>query len=148
MLLGLLGCSPVVETPDSNAVWWDLEEPEQIEVALDAARLEVAVEGLGIGEIDLVPRRMEVDELDLGTLRLDQHHGGVRVLGGELIVHLDRHGELVGMSDYLVPEIDVSTWPRLSPISYSGDAGQYRLWIRMRNSGSPTDVDMCADWPT
>ncbi len=33
-------------------------------------------------------------------------------------------------------------------ISYTGDAGQYRLWIRMRNSAATTSVDMCADWPT
>jgi len=109
MLLALLACTPT----ETNPVWWDLDEAEQVEVALAGARIDVALSGMGIDQVS--PRRFDVDELDQATLRLEQTYDGLRVVEGELIVHLDAQGEVVGMNDYLVPDIVLDTRPLVGP---------------------------------
>lgn len=65
------------------------------------------------GLSDLVPTRLEVDELQMADLRVQQHHRGVPVFGAEAMVHLDRDGSLVGLTDHLLDGLDVDVTPDL-----------------------------------
>lgn len=74
---------------------------------LEPLALERGLEGLS----ELVPNRLEVDELGMADLRVQQLHRGVPVFGAEALVHLDETGALVALTDNLLPDLDVDTTP-------------------------------------
>ncbi len=58
---------------------------------------------LDADEIEIV--RVEVDDLAIGHVRLQQHHAGVPVFGGEAIVHVDAQGRLTALSDEIARRV-------------------------------------------
>ncbi|MGC8916675.1 MAG: M4 family metallopeptidase [Thermoanaerobaculum sp.] len=65
------------------------------------------------GEDGFAPRVVERDELGQEHVRLQQTYRGLKVVGGELIVHMDaRH--ILGVNGQFVPEIDLEVVPRIS----------------------------------
>ncbi len=111
LLLALASCAT---SPSQEAAWTGLDEQQRLDLALEGAHLDRTLSGLGIEREDMHVRSFEVDELELGTLRMAQRHQGLRVFEGEIIVHLGRDGQLVGASDHLVDNIRVDTAPWLT----------------------------------
>lgn len=67
-------------------------------------------------------------------MRYRQHRAGVPVLGGELIVHLDRRGAVISVSGEALPSADdVATTPRL-PAAAAASIAAY--WLA-REAGHP-----------
>lgn len=62
----------------------------------------------------LLVRRVEVDELGLVHVRMQQHVGNVPVFGGDVIVHLDRDGAVLGFTDELRPDMTLDVKTELS----------------------------------
>ena len=58
-------------------------------------------------------RKTETDEIGQVHARLEQRYHGLRVVGGELIVHLERD-KAVGVNGRFVPDLALSTRPALS----------------------------------
>lgn len=59
-------------------------------------------------EVDeMMIRTIEEDDLGMTHVRLDQHYRGVRVVQGELIVHLDKELIVKSVSGMTVPGINV-----------------------------------------
>lgn len=120
--LGVSACDgPLAEdsdaTPDSaltgEALFHDGSVAE-LETArtLAAAHLAPLAAERGLdGLSDLVPNRLDVDELQMADVRVQQHHRGVKVFGGEAMVHLDQTGALIGVQDHLVADLDVDVVP-------------------------------------
>jgi thermolysin len=65
-------------------------------------------------EADLRETRLAVDGLGMAHRRLQQTHGGVPVLGGEVIVHLGPDGAVRRVTDDLLPRVQAETTPRLA----------------------------------
>jgi bacillolysin/thermolysin len=60
-------------------------------------------------------RRVEPDpRLGWSHVRLDQHYQGVPVFGRQLVVHVDKQGQIMGVNGQFEPGLDVSTEPVLS----------------------------------
>ena len=66
----------------------------------------------GAGELKVA--RVHFDEAGDAHDRVMQTIDGVPVVGGEAIVHLDRGGRMLGVTDYLVRDLRVETKPALS----------------------------------
>jgi len=99
-------------TPNSDS-------PEQIRLATDNAlkHLEDNLERLGVDSLDdLEIRRVRIDELGMAHVRLQQTWKGVEVFEGEIIVHLDKTGTPVDLTNNIVQFIatDLRVTPRLS----------------------------------
>lgn len=117
--LGLAACATEVPGGDPEA---DLSgepifragsvaELEQARVLAERHLSPLADErGLG-GVHELVPDRIELDELNMADVRVQQYKDGVPVFGGQAHVHLDETGQLVSVYDHLVPDLDIDTVP-------------------------------------
>jgi Zn-dependent metalloprotease len=71
--------------------------------------------GLQNAHGQLVPVRESVDARGNTHVRLTQHVQGVKVLGGDMIVHFDARGQLRSLGGRLVPGTDsISITPRVS----------------------------------
>jgi len=127
LLLGLLGpvaCQTELPDDSSGDVEADLTgetlfhdgSNAELEVARGLAERRMAplVERHGLnGLADLVPTRVEVDELGMADVKVQQHFHGVPVFGGEALAVFDATGSLAELSDHLVSDIDVDTTPDL-----------------------------------
>lgn len=56
-----------------------------------------------------------IDEDGTEHVRFDRHHKGLRVIGGDLVVHTHRQGSLQGISHTLTQLIDLSSRAQLTP---------------------------------
>lgn len=65
------------------------------------------------GEDAFLARQVERDELGQEHVRLQQTYRGLPVVGGELIVHLDRD-RVLGINGQFVPDVELSVEPKLS----------------------------------
>ncbi|MCB9743615.1 MAG: M4 family metallopeptidase [Alphaproteobacteria bacterium] len=66
---------------------------------------------MGVFEDDLVAMKLQVDHLGQSHARVQQTYEGLAVFGGEAIVHLAADGALRGVTNKLVPEVEVDTSP-------------------------------------
>ena len=86
--------------------------------AVDA--LEVHRDAIGRGPQDGFAYRLEEkDALGQSHVRMSQTYRGIRVLGGEVIVHVDGDG-LMGMNGRFVSGLDLPALPALSPNESAG----------------------------
>ncbi|HQU86146.1 MAG TPA: M4 family metallopeptidase [Pyrinomonadaceae bacterium] len=72
-------------------------------------------EGTSPTDFDVIS--MNRDELGLVHTKVQQRYRGIKVFGGEAIVHLDRNGELFDVTNDVAAEVDearISAEPRLS----------------------------------
>jgi uncharacterized repeat protein (TIGR01451 family) len=60
-------------------------------------------------------KRTDADTLGFHHVRLAQLHQGLRVLGGDLIVHFDRRGDAYQVNGQYVPDLAVNIQPSLTP---------------------------------
>ena len=60
---------------------------------------------------ELVPKRIDRDQLGMRHIRFQQQHRGLNVLGGDMIAHFDAAGNLRAVNGYYEPEIDLETSP-------------------------------------
>jgi Zn-dependent metalloprotease len=80
-----------------------------------AANLMAKRADLGLDEAhSFAIRRVDGDELGQTHTRFQQHYNGVRVWGGEAIVHQDQEGSFLPMTSELKANINISTLPSLS----------------------------------
>ena len=110
---------PAEGTAEAAAVFTPSGDVEQRTLAETISRAHVAVnlEALGVErEEDVEIKRVRIDELSLAHTRIQQKFKGVPVFEGEAIVHLDRHGNLSGVTDGFVKRIrpTLSVKPTLS----------------------------------
>jgi Zn-dependent metalloprotease len=102
-----IGCDddddhPCVACPEPNPA---------IVAALDYVEAHRAESGLR-DEVDQVsPYRVQEDELGMTHVRCHQLYKGVRVEGGELIVHLDAALEVFGVSNGILQNVEVNVGP-------------------------------------
>jgi len=59
-------------------------------------------------------KKSERDYLKFEHVRLQQHHQGVPVYGGELIVHFNPEGKITAVNGNYLPDITVSATPKLT----------------------------------
>lgn len=86
----------------------------ELEVARGLAERHLApmVEQHGLSGLgDLVPTRVEVDELGMADVKVQQHFHGVPVFGAEALAVFDETGHLTELTDHLQTDIDVDTTP-------------------------------------
>lgn len=102
----------------------------ELELARTLASRHLAplVEARGLAGLhELVPTRLEIDELGMADLKVQQHHQGVPVFGAEALVHLDETGALHSLTDHLLADLDVDTTPAVDEADAVeravGDAG-------------------------
>ncbi|MEO0605362.1 MAG: M4 family metallopeptidase, partial [Myxococcota bacterium] len=107
----LAGC--VAPTPREKAPRFRVDAPDsaQIEaVARDHLRAVAATDDID----DLSPFRTTVDPRGTAHVRLDQLHGGVPVLGGQVIVHVPADGHPIAITDHLRHTLNVDVVPNLT----------------------------------
>lgn len=90
-------------------------EPDPAVVAalgyIDANRADL---GLRDGVDEVIPYRVQEDDLGMTHVRCYQYYKGVRVEGGELIVHLSAALEVSSVSGAVVCDVQVDTRPIIS----------------------------------
>lgn len=59
-------------------------------------------------------RRVSVDRLGCHHVRMNQFYAGLRVVGGELIVHFDKSGRSYEVNGSYVPEVKLATVPTIA----------------------------------
>ncbi len=130
----LIACDPpTVADPEADLSGQPLFRDgsvNELELArtLAARHLEPLARDRGLGGLDeLIPSRLEVDELGHAELRVQQELDGIPVFGGEASVHLDETGALIAVDDHLVADLDVDTTPLVDELDAVeravGDAG-------------------------
>jgi Zn-dependent metalloprotease len=112
LTLALGACTaddPIVVDDDAEApVAADL----QAERAAAHAYLAAAVPDLAAADLEVT--RAGVDELGMTHVRHQQRVGGIPVIGGEAIFHIDSDGALHGITDHLMRGVAVDTTPTLT----------------------------------
>lgn len=68
----------------------------------------------GIAEQDIKVSNVTIDELNMAHTRVQQTVGGIPVLGGEAIIHLNSDGSLFANTDNLVKNVKVNIEPTLN----------------------------------
>ncbi|MCP4581989.1 MAG: hypothetical protein GY839_10245, partial [candidate division Zixibacteria bacterium] len=63
---------------------------------------------------ELIVKKTEEDRLGMTHIRFDQHHKGVRVLGGEVLAHFKSSGELRTINGIYEAYIDLDVTPTLT----------------------------------
>jgi Zn-dependent metalloprotease len=63
---------------------------------------------------ELMPYRSGTDQLGMTHIRFYQHYRGVRVIGGEIIIHLDTDLKVIRHNGLLVEGIDINHRPQLT----------------------------------
>ncbi|MBS2019947.1 MAG: peptidase M4 family protein [Deltaproteobacteria bacterium] len=66
-------------------------------------------------DADLRVERVDADTLGMTHVRLEQVHHGLRVVGGEMLVHADAAGRVTSVASTFVPGIDLDVAPSLTP---------------------------------
>ena len=122
ILLALSGCTaPGVEEaadPPGEAGIPDLVADDIVshdraeELAHD--HLQDGSQGLLDGVDEVRTLDVEVDDMGQSHVRVQQFIDGVPVHGGEAIVHLDRHGRLLSLSDHFARHVTADTRPAVS----------------------------------
>jgi Zn-dependent metalloprotease len=79
-------------------------------LGLQRLRARAAEKGFGMAD-DLVVSSAHVDRLSMAHTRVQQRFGGIPVLGGEAIAHLNADGSEFAETDNLIANINVSTTP-------------------------------------
>lgn len=105
------GCSSAPSTV------FDSGEPEELQLAEQVAMkyIDLELAPLGLSRQNFTTSGVFIDELAMAHTRVQQVQGGVRVFGGEAIVHLNPDGSLFGLTDDHVQGItgDVNTVPQI-----------------------------------
>ncbi|MCX6835497.1 MAG: hypothetical protein NTW07_10255, partial [candidate division Zixibacteria bacterium] len=78
---------------------------------IDAHRAEL---GLRDQVDQLIPYRVNEDDLGMTHVRCYQYYKGVRVEGGELIVHLSADLEVSSVSDGIIHDVEVDIRPTIT----------------------------------
>ena len=93
---------------------------DAVELDESAPEEEVSVDPIRVRALELLAGRGEVTEIEDTTsevgirhLRYQQEVDGIRVIGGEAIVHIRPDGALRGITDELVDDLDVDTSPTI-----------------------------------
>ncbi|HET9452470.1 MAG TPA: M4 family metallopeptidase, partial [Aggregicoccus sp.] len=73
---------------------------------------------------DLVVRSVQQDDLDFTHLRYQQTKNGLRVVGGELLVHVNRDGVIYAVNGFARDGVNLPATPRLSAEAASVAAGR------------------------
>ena len=108
-------------------------------LAAAAEALEVHRDAYGRGPQDGFTFRLEEkDVLGQSHVRMSQTFRGVRVLGGELIVHVDDDG-LLGINGRFVPGLDL---PAVAPLAPTEAAGAAVGWIERAGGVNVEVVDV------
>jgi Zn-dependent metalloprotease len=138
------GCAP----PPSDAVIKDAPEVEatarlnpNLATALDISRFHISQLRTEMGldaDHAFRARHASVDQLGQSHVRYQQLFQGVRVWGGDAIVHLDGDGALRSVTSDLKPNIDIATRPSLSA-SYALDRVHRDLRPQGPYAHTPTD---------
>ena len=89
--------------------------------SIGLAHLNARARQRGISD-ELKITRVTVDGMSMAHVRVQQFHRGIPVFGGEAIAHLKPTGEPSGETDDLVPDVNVDTTPRLTPMAASANA--------------------------
>ncbi len=63
---------------------------------------------------ELLVKRIDEDELGMQHIRFQQYYKGLKVIGGEMVVHYNRSGELTTVNGLYEPGIDLATTPSIS----------------------------------
>lgn len=63
---------------------------------------------------EFAARRTDTDALGFHHTRLRQHYQGLPVVGGDVIVHFDRHGEAYAVNGRYVPDLAVPSRPAIT----------------------------------
>ncbi len=111
LLLALAGCATTV---DEGSVDYRFDPTDEASLTEAEALAWEAVEAsdkmlVGVGAFTTL--RVGVDTLGMAHVRLQQDVDGVPVFGGEAIVHLDRAGKFVGLTDDMLRDIEIDTVP-------------------------------------
>ena len=104
---------PARETPSAAAFgpqfrFSKLSEPEAVDatnVALAAARDNVASTGFVMSPHDFVPQLTFRDELGRTNVRMDRLYAGVPIFGAQAIAHLDANGRVASITGEPIPSI-------------------------------------------
>lgn len=75
-----------------------------------------AVRNGGAGTETFEPTSVVADELGQRHVRLQQTISGLRVYGGELIVHSNERGMVIGVNGRFAPDVRLARMPRVSPV--------------------------------
>jgi Zn-dependent metalloprotease len=95
-----------------------------------------ALTHFGAGQA-LSARDVIVDGNGVEHVRFDRTYKGLRVLGGDLVVHTAASGDLVGVSQTLSSDLGLATTPTLSPgqaVSRAGGGGRAELVVYARGA--------------
>ncbi|MEQ1564501.1 MAG: M4 family metallopeptidase [Myxococcota bacterium] len=98
------GCQPTMIAPGDRVANQDLAK-----VALDWLDQNDALGG--IDEVEVLSA--DLDELGMGHVRLQQLQNGVRVLGGQIVVHIDDAGDVAHLTEKLARDVRVDKVPSI-----------------------------------
>lgn len=125
-LLALCGCvaAPSTEPADSSAAPMEALSPERAQ-ALAALAVGPVLRGHGIAGMDSMSvYGIRTDLQGEVDIRLQQQLDGVPVEGGEVIVHLDATGALLGLTDHLMSGVALDTRPTVGEAEATARAAQ------------------------
>jgi len=112
--------------------------PDQINDVADASKLDGVIPGIAatfrMSASDLVATRVQRDELGMTHVRYAQRKNGLRVVGGDLVVHLSSDGKVSSVNSTARDGIDLAATPTLTPYQAIENA-------RNATNGGQSDAD-------
>jgi hypothetical protein len=101
------------------------------------------VVGLDAGDRAALPvraRGLEIDPAGASHVRLEQRHLGLPVVGGELVIHMDRRG-IIAVNGTWIPAIDVETAPAIGAAS-AKSAARRALGKELSTAATPAGAEL------
>ncbi|UCD94885.1 MAG: M4 family metallopeptidase [Candidatus Zixiibacteriota bacterium] len=114
-VLFMLICGIVDDVNCRTAFARSFEDERAITAALDHLETHKGDYGMESPSNEMEVKRVDTDAIGMRHVRFDQYYAGVRVFGGEMIVHSDRSGRAENTTGKYYKNIGVEVDPRVTP---------------------------------